>query len=109
MRKIYLVTPYSDPDPAIRQARFEFVNKVAAKLMSEGLLVFSPISHTHPIALAGKLPTGWKFWADYDFTLIEWCDEVYVLKREGWKESIGVTAEIKIAKELHKPVTYIDP
>ena len=72
------------------------------------MLVFSPISHTHPIAAAGNLPVGWEFWKQYDLTFIEWCDELYVLMADGWRESTGVTAEIKLAKELGKPVRYLE-
>ena len=108
MRKIYLATPYSHPDPPVRLFRFDAVNKVAAQLMSDGFLVFSPISHTHPIAEAGDLPKGWEFWKEYDKTFIEWADEVYVLKAQGWETSTGVQAEIKIAEEMGKPVVYLE-
>ena len=107
MKKIYLATPYSHRDPEIRRARFDEVNKIAAKLMCKGYLVFSPISHTHPIAEAGNLPKGWVFWAEYDHTFIEWCDEVHVFQQDGWQESIGVNAEIKLAKKMNKPVVFI--
>ena len=68
---IYLAVPYSHADPAVRVARFDAVNKVAAKMMRDGLHVFSPISHTHPIALAGDLPGGWEYWEAYDRALIK--------------------------------------
>ena len=42
MKKIYLATPYSHRDPEIRRARFDEVNKIAAKLMCKGYLVFTP-------------------------------------------------------------------
>lgn len=106
MIKVYLATPYTGT-PEQQQARFEKVNAVAAKMMSDGLLVFSPISHTHPIALAGDLPKGWEFWKEYDLTFIEWCDELHVLKLDGWKESTGVTAEIELALKLGKPIRFI--
>jgi hypothetical protein len=35
------------------------------------------------------------------------CDEVAVLMLDGWRESIGVQAEIAIARELCKPVTFL--
>ncbi len=108
MKKIYLATPYStNSNATIRVARFLAVNKMAACLMNKGFLVFSPISHTHPILLAGDLPKGWEFWEEYDRTFIEWCDKVYVFMQDGWKESVGLNAEIKIAKELGKPIIYI--
>ncbi len=108
MKKIYLATPYSHKDFVVMLHRFHQVNKAAASLMKEGDLVYSPISHTHPIALAGDLPKGWDYWEAYDLTFIEWADELYVLMQPGWKESVGVTAEIKIAKSMGKPVIYIE-
>ncbi len=107
MKKIYLATPYSHKQQNIRRDRFNGVNIVAAELMNQGNLVFSPISHTHPIAGAGDLPKDWSFWHEYDTTFIEWADEVHVLMQDGWEESIGVTAEIEIAKEMGKPVKFI--
>ena len=92
----------------VKTHRFNKLNLAAAKLMNEGYLVFSPISHTHPIALAGDLPGSWEFWKEYDRTFIEWADEIHVLKLSGWRESTGVTAEIELANELNKPVRYID-
>lgn len=106
MSFIYLATPYSDSDPAVRQRRFEAVNKLAAKLMAGGFMVFSPISHTHPIAVVGDLPTGWDYWERYDRKILAICDEVIVFCQDGWQESVGVQAEIKIAEELGIPVLY---
>ena len=105
--KIYLAVPYNDKDPKVRQERFDKVNLIAARLMNTGLLIFSPISHTHPIAQADDLPKDWAFWQRYDITFIEWCDEMYVLQLPGWKESVGVQAEIKIARRLNKPIVYL--
>jgi len=107
MKKIYLATPYSDPSSAIKFIRFNDVNMVAAKLMSQGYAVFSPISHNHPIAQSGNLPMGWEFWQEYDKIFLEWCDELWVLMLPGWKKSIGVQAEIKIANEMGKYIHYI--
>jgi hypothetical protein len=39
--------------------------------------------------------------------LIEACDEVVVLMIDGWRESVGVRAEIGLAGELGKRVTRI--
>lgn len=108
MKKIYLATPYSDRDPEVRESRFKAVNVVAADLMSKGFLVFSPISHTHPIALAGDLPKGWEFWQAYDETFIEWADELWVLPQAGWEDSVGVTAEIKLARDKGKIVRFLE-
>jgi len=108
-RRIYLACPYSDPDPLVRENRFEEVNMKAGELMLAGHLVFSPISHTHPIAVQCQLPKGWEFWAEYDRSFIEWADEVQVLMLAGWERSVGVCAEMKIANEIGKPVFMIEP
>lgn len=112
---IYLACPYSykDSDPAkvlaVKEERFQAVNKVGARLMAEGKYIFSPISHTHPIAMAGSLPGGWDYWEGYDRRMLVCCDRIIVLKLPGWEQSTGVQAEIKIGAELGLPVEYIDP
>lgn len=106
---VYLACPYSHKDKSIEEARFQAVNKVAAKLMAEGKFIFSPISHSHPIALAGKLPGDWKFWEGYDRRVLASCDRIIVLCLEGWRTSTGVQAEIKIGDEFGIPIEYLAP
>ena len=106
---IYLATPYTHRDRAVMLARFRAVNKAAAQLMAQGLNVFSPISHSHPIAEAGALPTTWDFWEKYDREVLKCCSQVIVLMLDGWKESKGVTAEVQIAEGLGIVVRYAMP
>lgn len=105
---IYLASPYSHPDPAVREARFQQVCRAAAALIRAGRPVFSPIAHSHPIAAYG-LPTDWAFWESLLRNYLGRCDELVVLIMDGWRESVGVTAEITIATELGKPVSYLAP
>jgi hypothetical protein len=105
---IYLASPYTHKDPSVVENRFKDVSKVAAKLMSDGFYIFSPISHTHPIAMAGSLPGDWQYWEGYDRTIIKNCKCLLVLKMDGWDISKGVQSEIKIAKELGIPVEYME-
>ena len=106
---VYLATPYSHPNPIVRNERFLAANKTAAELLQHGIHVFSPISHTHPIALAGNLPTHWEFWEAYDRAFLSHCKALLVLTLPGWKESKGVSSEIAIAKSLGIPINYIAP
>jgi len=108
-RLIYLASPYSSDDLAVRDARFEAVCREAARLMQGGVHAYSPIAHTHPIAMRGDLPTDWAFWESYDRVMIDAATEVWVLMLDGWQESRGVAAEIKIADEAGKPVRYVTP
>lgn len=105
---IYLASPYSHPDGAVREQRFRDACCVTARLMERGLTVFSPIVHGHPLVSHG-LPTDWPFWERFDREHLRRCDELVVLTLDGWRESIGVTAEIRIAGELGKPVRYLVP
>lgn len=106
---IYLASPYSNPSADVMQDRFERVCRVAARLMGEGVHLYSPIAHTHPIAVQGSLPRGWEFWEQYDRKLLAACQELWIVTLDGWKESKGVAAELAIAGEMGLPVKYIEP
>lgn len=106
---IYLATPYSDPDPEVREYRFREVNKAAAKLIEQQHFVFSPISHTHPIAKEGNLPRDWAYWEEYDKRMIRVCSRFMVLRLPGYTESIGVIAERRIALELGRSIEFMEP
>ena len=107
---IYLASPYSDPDPAVRQARFEAVCREAARLIEQGIVVFSPIAHSHPICIHGGLdPDDLGLWMGFDGWFLRAAGEVCVLMLAGWLESKGVAAEVRMAKALRKPVTYVNP
>ena len=104
----YLAVPYTSPKKEIVLERFHSVNIATGKLLNEGKFVFSPISMSHPVAEDASLPTSWEYWLFYDELLLSRCDELIVLMLDGWKESVGVTAEIEIAKRLGKPISFLD-
>lgn len=106
--KIYLAIPYSGKE----EESFQLANIMAGKLMQKGHTVFSPISHTHPIAKCCKLPGDWEFWEKQDFPFIEWCDELWVCYPVNWPlkfclNSNGCNAEMEEAKRLGKKVKII--
>lgn len=108
----YLASPYSHPDESVRIERFHAANKAAALLMQDRKhAVFSPISHSHPVAehLPNELLMSWPFWMDQDFPILEYADELVVLTLPGWKESRGVQAEIAHAQIHGIPVRYMEP
>lgn len=104
----YLASPYSSPDPVVREERFRAACRATAALLRNGLFAFSPIAHSHHLVEYG-LPGDWTFWQRFDRELLARCDEVVVLLLDGWEESIGVREEIRIARELGKPVRYLAP
>jgi nucleoside 2-deoxyribosyltransferase len=105
---IYLASPYSHPDPAVRQERFHAACRATAALIRAGNAVFAPVVHSHPLVEHG-LPTGWEYWERIDREFIARCDEVVVLMLEGWERSVGTGAETLIARELGKPVRFVSP
>lgn len=109
MRRIYLASPYSDPDhnSNIEERRFQAVCRKAAEIMEAGYIVFSPIAHGHPIARCGNLPKDIMYWKETDRSFIKWADEVWFLMIPGWTESNGMALEIEIAIKLGMPMKYI--
>ena len=107
MKYIYLASPYSHPDPDVRSDRAAAAMAVAVDLMRAGLAVFSPIAHSHAIAMIHDLPGDWGFWEAQDIPLLHHAAELYVLTLDGWDSSRGVASEIAYARSLDKPITYI--
>jgi len=104
----YLASPYSDPNQDVRAQRFKMACWAAGMLIRQGVVVFSPISHSHPIALEMDHPTDWETWRAQDLAILGRCDHLFILKLEGWQDSVGVKAEIAEAGVLEIPMTYID-
>jgi hypothetical protein len=103
---IYLASPYSDPDPVVRERRFDAACRAVATLLRQGKTVFAPVVYTHPIARLG-LPLDWAFWQPHDLEFLTRCRELVVLKLDGWQQSVGVQAEIAAARALGKPVSFL--
>jgi hypothetical protein len=105
---IYIASPYSHPEASVREQRFQSACVAASELMRAGHVVYCPIAHGHPIAQHG-LPTDWLYWERSNRRLLAVCDKVMVVTLEGWEESEGVQAEIQMAGELRKAVSYRRP
>lgn len=106
MKKIYLAIPYSiNPELS-----FDVSCKIAGKLISQGNIVFSPITHSHPIYMKNKdlLPSDSEFWLNQDLPFMGICDELHIICLKGWGTSIGIQKEIKHAKKLNKIIKFIN-
>ena len=102
---VYLACPYTHDDPAVRRARFEAVNRLAARLIAAGVVVYSPISFSHPICETG-VDVAWEFWAEHDLAFLAVCDSMLVYCLDGWDRSVGIRAEIEACARMGKPVKY---
>lgn len=103
----YLSCPYFDPDPIVKENRHTIVTRVAFELMSQRIMVYSPLTHNLPIDRLGIHGT-WETWKGFDHMMLSKCDRLIVLKLPGWENSKGVAAEIACAKELELPIEWME-
>ena len=103
---IYLVSPYTHADPRVREERFRAACQATAELMRAGQPTLSPVMFGH-LLTEYNLPGDWSFWAPFATEYLQRCDEVVVLMLDGWQESVGVQAEIRIAEANGTPVRYV--
>jgi len=106
---IYLAGPYTHKDGAVRVARFEALTKKAAQLMNDGFTVYSPITHGHAIAERHDLPLDFAWWSNQCLDMLSRATTLFVLRLDGYAESIGVAAEIAYAEQLNIKIEFINP
>jgi Domain of unknown function (DUF1937) len=104
----YLACPYSSDNPAEKVWRYEQATLAAAWLTAEqGLTVFSPITHSHSMHTVGYCGGDWEFWKKVDWDYLAVSKEVIVLLIEGWDKSVGIAAELKLARDAGMGVRYL--
>ncbi len=104
---IYLASPYTHPNDAVRQARYEAAFKFSRDLTEMEVVNFSPIAYGHQYALKG-LPGDEKFWRKFNFAILSACSTLYILKMPGWEKSSGIQSELDFAKERGLDCAYVE-
>jgi len=106
---IYVGTPYSKWADGL-DAAFVEASKLTARLMQAGLKVYSPIAHTHPLAVHGNIdPLDHSIWLPFDGAMMDKADAMIVAMMDGWETSKGVRHEIQVFTEAGKPVFFLNP
>lgn len=105
---IYLASPYTNADVEIMEDNYVVVSNIAADMVANGDVVFSPISYGHNLIQFKDMPGDWGFWFNFCVTFLLKCDKLIVCKMPGWEKSIGVSEEIEIANKYGIPVEYIE-
>lgn len=106
---LYVGTPYTKYPGGIERA-FVDACKLTGRLLTNGLNVYSPIAHTHPVAIhAGIDPLDHTIWLPFDQSMMDVSDAMIVAMMEGWETSYGVKHEIETFQRAGKLVFYLDP
>ena len=102
----YLAAPYSNVP---RDQSFTAASVAAAWLIGNGVRVFSPITHSHPVAHYGGLdPLDLDLWLRVHKPFLEGACGMIILQIPGWPESRGIKAEVAEFARMGKPVHYMD-
>lgn len=106
----YLATPYTR-FPLGHDAASQMACELAARLLRFRVPVFSPIAHSHSIAVAGlrDVQVDHNFWMHADAPLMEAAGGLIVVTAESWEKSSGMAEEIKRFTAAGKPVVYWNP
>lgn len=105
----YLATPYSRYRKGIATAFVEACQQ-AALLLGHGVSAYSPIAHTHPVAIHGGLdPYDHSTWLPFDEKIMTHCDGLIVCKMDGWDSSVGIAHEVDWFATRGHPVVYMEP
>lgn len=109
MSFLYLATPYSKWKGGIDSA-YQLACRETARLLKAGIHVYSPIAHTHGVAIHGGIdPLSHAIWLAADRPMMEAAAGLIVLRAEGWEDSYGIAEEVKVFRAAGKPILYLDP
>lgn len=112
----YVALPYSsgtDYRFPHKEERKKFRYRMALRYIywaaSRGEHVICTIAMTHEPAELYGMPDDAGYWYDFNLAVIEKAASVTLLMLPGWKDSMGVRAELELAQSLKLPIRYITP
>jgi len=105
---IYIASPYTNAEESVREENYRIVSMIAAEIVAEGSVAFSPITYGHTLLKYKEMPSDWPFWKNFCLTFLSKCDKIIVYKMPGWDKSKGVGEEIEFAKENGIIIEYIE-
>ena len=103
----YLAIAYSGRE----KESFEHSMEAVAVYSALGIIVYSPITHCHPVAQAHDLPTNYLHWQKQAQGMIRGATSLDVLVPKGWEDetmaSNGVSGEARYAHGRGLPVRVV--
>lgn len=104
----YLGTPYSKYPQGI-EAAFWFAVRMRGRLVQAGVPVFSPIIHSHPVAVqCGLDPFDRAIWLPSEEPIMRAAGGLLVVRAEGWEQSKGLRYEQNYFITCKKPIVFMD-
>lgn len=104
-KKIYMAFPYWHKSPAAQKELAYEASKAAARLIQEGYLVYSPLSHKLAIENSG-ISIDKRSWERINKEFILWADEFWVFQVAGPAYSEEFPIELDVAFREFKMVRY---
>lgn len=106
--KVIVVGPFNTTDVELKKNRVHTIATYCAKIFHEGMIPVSALLSGLAFAEHAELPTDTMTWANFSKQYVKGCDEMHVLKLDGYDTSRGVLLEIEEANRLGIKVVYIE-
>ena len=90
----YLASPYAAYHLG-KEAAAKEAARIAALLLDRGMVVYSPITHSHQLAHHMDNHTDHEFWLRADIPFMEASRELIIAPMEGWRASRGIRFEVE--------------
>lgn len=105
----YLASPYSRFPHGI-EAAFRLACEQTAFLIRHRVRVYSPIAHSHPVAIHGGInPYDHSIWLPADKPFMLAATGLIILRAESWEKSVGIEHERNYFALRQRPIVYMDP
>ena len=99
----YFAHPYDSTDNTPAK-NYQLCNQRAVKLIDLGYMIFSPITHSHPLHVIKKHPS--EFWMSIDRLIMPMCMGLILAPR--WKESRGCKEEYEYFKSIGRMILFYE-
>ena len=104
----YLATPYSKYHLGLHAA-YEMACEQRAVFVRAKIPCFSPIVHSHAVALYGDIdPLDHKIWLPDDAPFMALAKGLVIVKAPGWQSSYGIDQEKIAFAQAGKPIHFME-
>lgn len=105
----YLATPYSKFPGGI-EAAFRLAVETRGLLLRGGVPTFSPIIHSHPVAVVcGIDPFDHSIWLPSEAPILRGASGLIMVMGESWEVSYGMAKEREIFEADGRPIEWMRP